>query len=59
MYTDGGKSDSPNSMKGFSGRKFKIQMNDGKVIETDNLWCGGDIPDSHRDRMPDNAKFMN
>ena len=58
MYSDGGESDLPSSMKGFSGRKFKIQMNDGEIIETDNLWCGGAIPDSHRDRMPDNAKFI-
>ena len=53
-----GKENSTDPFRGFGGRKFKIQMNDGKIIETDNLWCGGDIPDSHRDRMPDNAKFI-
>ena len=44
--------------RGFGGREFKIRFNDGKEIVTHNLWCQGDIPESHRDKLPDNAVFL-
>lgn len=30
--------------KGFAGRKFKIRFNDGREVETHNLWHQGRIP---------------
>ena len=33
-------------------------MNDGKVIETCDLWCQGTIPDSFSDKLPNNAEFI-
>ena len=30
--------------KGFGGQVFKIQFDDGRVVETDNLWSQGEIP---------------
>lgn len=44
--------------KGYGGREFKIRFNDGKEVVTHNLWCQGDIPESHRDKLPDNAVFL-
>ncbi len=45
--------------KGFSGAKFKIQtLESNKIIETDNLWYNGEIPNTHRHLLPDNAIFI-
>jgi hypothetical protein len=44
--------------KGFGGRKFTFEFNDGTVKECDNVWCQGDITEEHphwRELMPDNA----
>lgn len=43
---------------GFGGRHFLIETNDGRRIETWNLWCQGDIPERFRDRIPNNARFL-
>lgn len=43
--------------RGFGGKKFVIEK-DGEIIETTNLWHGGDIPKHFRDRLVDNAKFV-
>lgn len=52
-YHDGGTT---TDIKGFGGRKFRIQMNDGRIIETDNLRFNGAIP---KDRnVKDNARFI-
>jgi len=44
--------------KGFGGRKFRVKMKDGKIIETTNLNCNGKIPEHFRDRLVDNAISM-
>lgn len=44
--------------KGFGGRTWKIQMNDGTIIETNNLWCNGDVPERFKEQLPDNAKRL-
>ena len=42
--------------RGFGGRKFVFEFNDGTVKECDNVWCQGDITEPHwRELMPDNA----
>ena len=43
---------------GFGGRKYTILFNDGRTIETRNLWFQGKISEKFRDRLPDNAKFI-
>lgn len=44
---------------GFGGRKFKIKMlDDGRVIETNNLWCQGDVPEEYRLILPNTAEFV-
>lgn len=56
-YHDGGaKSASYSGFLGHSGRQFKIKMNDGRVIETNNLWYNGVVP-KERD-IEDNAYFI-
>lgn len=57
-YHDGGYKD-PHLYNGFlgcAGRKFVIQMNDGRVTVTNNLWYNGEIPEERK--VPDNAKFI-
>lgn len=44
--------------KGFDGAKHTIQFNDGRIVETDNLWTQGAIPEKYREALPDNAKFI-
>lgn len=44
--------------RGFRGEKFQIQFNDGRLIETCNLWSQGEIPERWRPFLPDNAKFI-
>lgn len=43
--------------KGFGGAKTKITFNDGRIIECDNLWYQGKIPQRFWKAMPDNAKL--
>lgn len=44
---------------GYGGRKFKIRMfEDGRIVETNNLWCQGDIPEEYRFRLPNTAEFV-
>jgi len=49
--------ESDNGMKGFGGSLFHVHFNDGRVTETRNLWCQGDIPEHFKERLPDNAEF--
>lgn len=57
-YHDGGmKPPGYQGFQGFGGRYFKIQMNDGRVIETNNLWCNGDVPPERN--VQNNAIFIN
>lgn len=44
---------------GFGGRQFFIARHDGTLIETRNLWYSGEIPSAWRERIPDNAEFVN
>lgn len=55
-YHDGGKKPKGyNGFMGHGGRLFKIKMNSGEIIETNNLWHNGEIP---KDRnIKDNAVF--
>ena len=56
-YHDGGKK--PEGYRGFmglNGALFKIKMNNGEIIDTNNLWYNGEIP---KDRnIQDNAVFI-
>ena len=43
---------------GFGGAKFVILFDDGRQVETNNLWHQGVVPAVWRERLPDNAKFV-
>jgi hypothetical protein len=44
-------------MRGFDGRTFRFRMLDtGEVIEHDNVWYQGTIPERYREQLPDNAE---
>lgn len=43
---------------GFAGQNFHIRFHDGREIETNDLWHQGDIPLIFRNRLPDNADFV-
>jgi hypothetical protein len=51
-----GDEDDTSCFRGFGGARYKIQMNDGRIIETTNLWTNGIIPEEFA--RPDNAKFI-
>lgn len=58
LYNDGGyKKNEKSCYLGHSGRVFKIKMNNGTEILTNNLWDGGKIPENHREFLCDNAVF--
>ena len=46
------------AFRGFGGREFNIRFNDGRLVTTHNLWCQGDIPDHFKERLPNNATFV-
>lgn len=49
---------SPNTMRGFGGRRFNILFKDGRKVVSHNLWAQGSIPLRFRERLPDNAFFV-
>lgn len=56
-YHDGGaKPEGYSGFLGHSGRQFKIKMNDGRVIKTNNLWYNGEVPKERC--IEDNACFI-
>ena len=48
----------PGVMLGMSGRRFDVELADGRRFTTHNLWSGGQIPERYRSRLPDNAAFV-
>jgi len=44
--------------KGFGGRRFDIRFFKGATITTTNLSFNGVIPDNFKERLPDNAEFV-
>jgi len=64
LFIDGscywvGPEDEHRVFRGYDGRKFTIQRFDnGKIIETTNLWFRGDVPDGWQNELKDNAKFI-
>lgn len=44
--------------RGFSGRRWVIEFNDGRRVETTNLWAQGSIPLAFHERLPNNARFI-
>ena len=56
-YHDGGiKPEGYSGFMGHSGRKFTIKMSDGRIIETNNLWYNGKVPEERN--VLDNAEFI-
>jgi hypothetical protein len=56
-YHDGGiKPAGYSGFLGHAGAYFKIQMNNGKLFETNNLWYNGEVPKERN--IKDNARFV-
>ena len=55
VYEIGSNDDEP---RGFSGRHWIIQFNDGFRTETNSLWHRGELPLRLQHDFPDNAKFV-
>ena len=45
-------------LQGFAGSLFRIKHEDGRYVETNDLWYQGNIPVQFRERLPDNAEFV-
>ena len=50
--------DSKSHFRGFGGALFVIQSFKGTITKSTNLWCQGDISPEWREKMPDNARFL-
>lgn len=48
----------PSSHNGFGGAWHTVTFNDGRVVETCDLWFGGDVPERFRDRLPVTATLI-
>ncbi|MDF2382447.1 hypothetical protein JMG10_13275 [Nostoc ellipsosporum NOK] len=47
-------------MRGMAGRRFDIERFDGTPpFSCYSLWAGGPVDEWSRERMPDNARFLN
>lgn len=59
-HTIGDEDAEPRSglMRGCGGSRFVIAFFDGRKVETTNLWNQGEIPAHFRERLPDNASFV-
>lgn len=55
MYSVGRAGVSPADCRGFGGRRFRVSFTSGEVVETDNLWSGGQVPAWFMDRLRPNA----
>ena len=55
VYQIGSLQDEP---RGFSGKHWAIQFNDGYYKETNSLWFLGDLPERLLHDFPDNAEFV-
>jgi hypothetical protein len=51
FYAMGGAK-SPSSHNGYGGTWMTVTFQDGREVETCDLWCGGDIPERFHDRLP-------
>lgn len=43
---------------GYQGKRFKIKLHSGELIDNCILWGNGKIPESFRSLLPDNAVFI-
>ena len=49
---------SAGGFKGFGGARFIFEHVDGRVIFCNNVWHQGNIPDTFKERLPDNGRFL-
>lgn len=52
-----GSKKTPSSHNGFAGRWHTVTFTDGRVVETCDLWFGGDVPERFQDRLPVTAEL--
>ena len=58
-YVIGPEDSEETYFRGFGGRKFTIEFNDGTIVTTTNLWCQGEPEDDYwKEKFPNNAKFV-
>ena len=52
-----GNENSKDSFRGFDGAKTTITFNNGRVVNSTNLWFRGEVPEHFRKLLPQNAKL--
>lgn len=53
-----GKQTKPGNFNGFGGQWWTIRFDDGREVETCDLWHEGTIPERFHDRLPINAVLL-
>ena len=56
-YYIGDSNANTRAFRGFGGALFLVEFNDGRRVQTTNMWCQGTIPKALRTELPDNARF--
>ena len=53
-----GDENSKSTFRGYDGRPFEIEYFDGRKVTTTNLWYNGGIPDMFKNKIVNNARFV-
>lgn len=53
-----GKGGGPASCRGFGGTKWAVSFTDGRIVQTDDLWQQGQVPEWLRDRFTPNGTIV-
>lgn len=52
------KNPKDNFFLGFSGKTFYVKWFDGRVVKSNNVWHGGDVPTIFQHKFSNNAEFI-
>lgn len=57
-YTPAKRNNIKTRWNGYAGREFLIKTLSGNLIDTNNLWHRGTVPEHFKDVLKDNATFL-
>jgi len=51
-------SSEPARYRGFGGTTFRFKMLSGEIVESNDCWSNGHVPENFKDLLPDNAVLI-